>query len=428
MSDNTQWQDPSGTTPPPPASPPTSGPAPAYGEYAPPAGPQSPGYSAPGTYAPGGSYQPPAAPYGAYPAPGVPPQAGWAPPPKPGLIPLQPLTLGTILGASFRVMRRNPRPTFGVSLALNGIVGIIALLVVGLVTALASGVASADPTDPTAAFSEALAGPSSIATYVQSGLLFFATAILQGIISMEVVRATLGEKLPFRTLWALTKGRIWPLIGWSLLSSVVAAVAIGLVILLITLGALGIGGTNGIVFAVITGLVALLATIAVSLWISTKLSLVASSIVVERLGIFAAVRRSWTLTNRYFWRTLGIILLVAVMINIATSIITVPVGLIIGISAAVGNPNMDVSAGASVNVWTSVASIVIAALVGSVTSIITAAVASLIYLDLRIRKEGLDLELIRFVEARQSGSPLPDPFLPAAKTPYEGPYTGTPSA
>ena len=38
---------------------------------------------------------------------------------------------------------------------------------------------------------------------------------------------------------------------------------------------------------------------------------------------------------------------------------------------------------------------------------------ALLYIDLRMRKEGLDLELVRFVEARQAGdTSVPDPYLP----------------
>jgi hypothetical protein len=58
---------------------------------------------------------------------------------------------------------------------------------------------------------------------------------------------------------------------------------------------------------------------------------------------------------------------------------------------------------------------VLSALISAITSIISSATSSLLYIDLRIRKEGLDLELIRFVEARQSGdSSLPDPYAPTA--------------
>jgi len=56
----------------------------------------------------------------------------------------------------------------------------------------------------------------------------------------------------------------------------------------------------------------------------------------------------------------------------------------------------------------------VGSLVGSVTAIITSASTALIYIDLRMRKEGLDLDLVRFVEARQGGdSSVPDPYLVA---------------
>jgi hypothetical protein len=42
-------------------------------------------------------------------------------------------------------------------------------------------------------------------------------------------------------------------------------------------------------------------------------------------------------------------------------------------------------------------------------------VTALIYIDLRMRKEGLDLQLMRFVDARQAGNAdVPDPYLPAS--------------
>ncbi|MCC6856264.1 MAG: hypothetical protein IT189_09415, partial [Microbacteriaceae bacterium] len=71
------------------------------------------------------------------PAPPAGPQAGWTPPPKPGLIPLRPLTLGTLLGASFQVLRRNPRPMFGFALLVTGVVFFASFLLVGLVALFA---------------------------------------------------------------------------------------------------------------------------------------------------------------------------------------------------------------------------------------------------------------------------------------------------
>ena len=39
-----------------------------------------------------------------------------------------------MLGAAFQVLRRNPRPMFGFSLALTGLIFVVTLVVVGLVS------------------------------------------------------------------------------------------------------------------------------------------------------------------------------------------------------------------------------------------------------------------------------------------------------
>jgi uncharacterized membrane protein YciS (DUF1049 family) len=54
----------------------------------------------------------------------------------------------------------------------------------------------------------------------------------------------------------------------------------------------------------------------------------------------------------------------------------------------------------------------VVAVVTAVGLVLQSATASLLYLDLRMRKEGLDLELLRYVEARQTGAEVADPYLP----------------
>jgi hypothetical protein len=64
--------------------------------------------------------------------------------------------------------------------------------------------------------------------------------------------------------------------------------------------------------------------------------------------------------------------------------------------------------------------VISAALVTVTTAIglvLQSATASLLYIDLRMRKEGLDLELSRFVEARQTGAEVADPYLPHVTAP-----------
>ena len=391
MSNNNSWQSPGE---PAPGTPPT----PAYGPGIPPITPPL-------------AAQPVAAP--PLPPGGQRPRAAWTPPPKPGLIPLQPLTLGTILAGSFQVMRRNPRPTFGVSLVINGIIGVVTILTVGGATYFSLDRvlnASDAAVDDIAAGGVAI---TLISTLVGLGFALVGTAILQGIISIEVSRATVGEKLKFRALWAVARGRVGALVGWSLLIGVVLFVGIGLVVAAIATLVITLGDT-GIILAVLVGLAAVLGAAVLGAWLGTRLSLVPSVLLLERTKLVPAMRRSWSLTTGYFWRTFGIQILIAVMVATAAQIVTFPVSIIMGIITAMTNPNSDPAILADTTLLTLVVSTIVGSLVGSVTAIITSASTALIYIDLRMRKEGLDLDLVRFVEARQGGdSSVPDPYLVA---------------
>ena len=57
--------------------------------------------------------------------------------------------------------------------------------------------------------------------------------------------------------------------------------------------------------------------------------------------------------------------------------------------------------------------IIVTVIVSAIGLIVQSSAIALIYIDLRMRKEGLDLELARFVEARQAGNAsVTDPYLP----------------
>jgi hypothetical protein len=350
-------------------------------------------------------------------APPPPPPGAWTPPPRPGLIPLRPLGLGDILGGSFRVLRRNPRPIIGVSLLIKGVVAIITIGVVGLVTVY--GLTHAFDVDGADSLSTLNLG-SIVQSYVSSFVTFIlglvADALLLGIITLEVARGTLGEKLPLSGLWRRARGRIWALVGWSaaiggvgLVGVLVVAVAIGLLI--------ATGGTAGIVIGVLLGILAFFAAIVLAAWIGTKLSLVPSVLLLEHARLGTAIRRSWTLTRGYFWRTFGIELLVALIVGVASWVVLLPVTVVIGVITLSTQTSVESAPSDQTTFITFTVTTVLSAIVGAITAIISTSATSLIYIDLRIRKEGLDLELMRFVDGRETGSTdLPDPYAPSQTT------------
>jgi len=362
---------------------------------------------------PGGDVPPPPPQFGGYAAPPPPPlqQPVWAPPPKPGLIPLRPLTLGTMLGASFQVMRRNPRPTFGLSLLFSSAVSVVTLVVIGGFAFFAFGrvQAASDSDEGSIIAGSILGGGLTLLIPIAGGIVL--TALLQGLISLEVARATLGEKLNTPGLLRMARGRIGALVGWSFAIIGSVAVLFAVATLAVTL-LIAFGDTVGAVIGVLLAIGFVLIFTVVSVWIGTKVSLVPSVLLLERATLRGAIVRSWTLTNRSFWKTLGIQMLVSVIISAASQVITFPISLVSSLITGIVAPTADPTATFVGIGITYLVLIFVSLVIGAVGTVMQSATATLIYLDLRMRREGLDLELMRFVEARQAGdTTVTDPYL-----------------
>lgn len=397
MSNDQNWQ--------PPVEPPQT-PAAPFGSPTPPI---EPGATLP---------PPPTQPFGAPPGagasggahPGAP--QGWTPPPKPGLIPLRPLQFSEVLGAAFRALRRNPKPTYGAALIVYGITVIATAVIAGLVTwSSLQRITSADPNDVDTIMAGTMLGFVA-ATIVPMILSVIGTAVLQGVLVVEVASASLGDKLTLRKLLARVRGRIWALIGWAFLLVIVGTIAlVGLVFLAVIVGVV-LGGFGGAILGTLIGVLGGLGLLVLSVWLGTKVSLVPSVMVLERASLRQSITRSWSLTNDHFWRTFGVQVLILLIINIAIQIISTPLSLVAGLSLGLVDPNgSNAGTALTVGIILTVISYVITIAIGALGAVVQSAAPALIYLDLRIRKEGLDLELIRYIEQRQAGvTDQPDPF------------------
>lgn len=379
MSDSTSWQ------------PPVSDPA-APSPWAAPVSAPPPG---PAGYAPPGA------------------QHGWTPPPKPGLIPLRPLTFGTLLGAAFQVLRRNPRPTFGFSLLVMGAVTVLSLGIVGLVTVWAISrmqtASSADQGAVTAGSVLAIV----LAALVPSALTVVVAALVQGVVSLEVARGALGEKHRLIGLWRAAKGRLGALIGWSAI--VLGVVLAALLILGLVVGgfAAALGGP-GVAIGVMLMLLLGLGMVVLFVWLGTKVSLVPSVLMLERVSLREAIRRSWSLTEGFFWKTFGIQALVAFIVQLVGSIVTTPLSLFMSIGVTLIDPTGTGTGAIVYTVVIMLLSIALSLVIGAIALVVQSATPALIYIDIRMRKEGLDLELQRFIEARQAGTATEEnPYLKA---------------
>lgn len=359
-------------------------------------------------------------------------QPGWTPPPKPGLIPLRPLDFGTILGAPYRVLRRNPRPTFGVSLLIQGGILFLTFLIVGLAAYASFSRVDFNFESSTPENDQLIAGAfgaTLLSSLIPIALSLVATGVMQGVLVLEAARQSVGEKLRFAQLWALAKGRVWDVAGYTVLLSlllfIAVAIIVGIAVAISVLGGTGGSTALGVGIALLLGL----GLIVLGAWIGTKVAFVPSIMMLERASMRQAIARSWTLTNRAFWKILGTLLLVAVIINVASSIVTAPVQLLASLLPALIAPTGDVTALVVVLAIVYILIIIVSLVVAAVALVIQSATTALLYIDQRIRKEGLDLELARYVEARQSGATgVPDPYQAVPSTPVDWSSPGAPSS
>jgi hypothetical protein len=300
---------------------------------------------------------------------------------------------------------------------LSSIVGLVALVVVGFVAFVSLGRLNsiADPTsgDGSAVFLGALLSIYA-AAIIPLSLALVTTAILQGIISLEVARGTVGERLKLRGLWRMARGRIGALIGWSF--SLVGAIILAWIVFSVVIVIVAvIGGTAGVVIGVLLGIAGFFGVLVVAVWIGTRVSLVPSVLMLERRTLGAAIGRSWSLTVGHFWKTFGIQILVYFILYFVGQIITVPVSLVVGLGSGLVDPTNSNQTALVVTIIAYAITLVILLVFSAISSVVQSATASLIYIDLRMRKEGLDLELAKFVEARQAGDDsVGDPYLVAA--------------
>ena len=101
-----------------------------------------------------------------------------------------------------------------------------------------------------------------------------------------------------------------------------------------------------------------------------------------------SIPRAWRFSRGSFWRILGIYLLTSIIVYVVSQLVVTPFTLVATFAL-----QGDLSSGLGlvlINVGTAVASIL--------TIVFTAAVVALLYIDVRIRREGLDVELARAAE------------------------------
>ncbi|MEU4660028.1 glycerophosphoryl diester phosphodiesterase membrane domain-containing protein [Streptomyces sp. NPDC023723] len=393
-----QWSAPTGPTGTGQAPPPPPPPGPGWGTPPPGQGPQAP--HGPGGHGPGGGWgggyggQGGPGGQGGYGGPGG--YGGWGagwggPPPaaKPGVIPLRPLGVGEILDGAVSTMRTYWRTVLGISLTVAVVTEVIVVLLQGLVLDSASTDALNDPNATLSELGDAMAG-----TMISSAVVFVislvGTVMATALLTTVTSRAVLGRPVTTGEAWRDARPQVLKLFGLILL------------LLVITVGIVAVGALPGIIVAVTAGggaaialgVLGIVAGTVVAVWLMIRFSLASPALMLEKQSIVKAMSRSTKLVQGSWWRIFGIQLLATIIANVVASIVVLPFTFL---AAALSGDGVSGFVNGSGGLgWTFLVISGIGSVIGSmITFPITAGVTVLLYIDQRIRREALDLELAR---------------------------------
>ncbi|MBB6118755.1 glycerophosphoryl diester phosphodiesterase membrane domain-containing protein [Nocardiopsis algeriensis] len=421
-----------------PASPPPAAPGPGFAAPGSGQAPPAPSYGAPqpGYGPPGAQWQQGQQPPYGHGAPGanVPPgygppgaqwQQGQQPPyghgtqarpaaPRPGVVSLRPMTLGDVLNGAFTLIRHNPKTMVGLSLLVMSVAGIVSAF--GMTGYMADyGLLMeqtledpyySDPDNPLG-----ISGWSLLGLLGGSLLTSLGLALVTGLLTVVVGMAVLGYKLGPGEAWTAVRGRIWPIIGLSVLQSLIlfaaltAAVLVGFIGIFLSFAVVAVGNEVVGVLLLFAFIVVMFALgFAVYWWFAVRINFAMSALVLEGLGVGGALARSWRLTEGSRWRVFGILLLTTILAYFVVNILVSPFQ-IGGLLLSMGFPGV---------LWAAVVAGVLSfagtTLAHAITAPFQVGVSTLLYVDLRMRREGLDLKLHSAV---QSGRAVgPEIYLP----------------
>lgn len=289
---------------------------------------------------------------------------------------LRPLGIGEILDVGIKIYLRNWLTLF----KLVVFVVLPAQILVNIVTvsALPNGVTASSGNPfapsfsgtPTATLTATDAATFGVGLFVAALINFLAGRLAQAGCFRAIADAYLGEEVSWRSSLRFALRRLPALVGLSILSGILVGI--------------------GTILLVIPG---------IYLYVAFAVSV--PVLLVEGAGPAGALQRSRELVRGRWWGTLGVTVVGYLLVSIVTYAL---VGVVVGIAFA--NPARNTVTGFLLNT--------LASTVGSmIATPAAAAFVTVLYIDLRVRKEAFDLLLLarRLGVDRPEGKELPS-FLP----------------
>jgi hypothetical protein len=268
---------------------------------------------------------------------------------------LRVMPLGELLDETFKLYRRHFTVIAGVALVI---------ILPNLILSLISGSYRANPVTYLQNLAQNFNNPDELARIEAQQRAYTASPLYLLSFPIAALLLPFSVGALYRAATSLAAGNV-ETIGSVLLGTLRRYFAVWVVVilaLLLFLGAIAI------------------VTIPVVLWVAIRWSVALPALFAEGIGPVKALGRSWNLVRDNWWRTLGILIIVSIMVSLIQTALQ---ALFVGVAAVLPGLSDDVRSGMVTTVTT-----LVDALVGAITPIAIA----MLYLDLRVRKEGLDLD------------------------------------
>ncbi|MFJ7593276.1 hypothetical protein ACIQZO_39055 [Streptomyces sp. NPDC097617] len=365
-----QWSSP-GQAPEAPQAQPHAQPQPGAGWGQQPAGPSA------GQYGPQYGY------------PGGPGQWGQPPAAKPGVIPLRPLGLGEILDGAVATMRTHWRSVLPITLVVATVVQVISVILQkfmldDLVFATSEDISAEEIIDTL--------GSTFAASAVVQFIQVLGTIVVTAMLTMVFSRAVLGQNSSVSDAWREARPQLLRLIGLTLLLAV-GAILLGAVLILPGILADSIG----------LAILGFFVWLPLLVWLGIRFSLASPALMLEKSTVLKAFARSSKLVKDTWWRIFGITILTSIIAFFISMMIVAPfqfIGLIV-----FGGGFEALEDGSGTSNWGMLVLPAIGLIIAqTIVMPFQSGVTVLLYVDQRIRREGLDLELARAAGVENYGT------------------------
>ncbi|MFE5329990.1 hypothetical protein ACFRCG_26730 [Embleya sp. NPDC056575] len=372
-----------------------------------PAGPES-DRPAPQAPAPGWApVQPPAAGWGP-PHQGPPPggasdprwggtQPLWGAPPgwngpyvqaaKPGVIPLRPLSVGEILDGAFAAMRTHWKVMIGIAVVIALLTQCLEVPATWLLNREFSPDDLSD--DPTGEELWRYLRDTSAVLIVPIVVSTLGQIAATGMLTVVVSRAVIAKSMSAAQAWKAVRPLLPRLLGVTFATWLVP-VGTMLVAILPGLALLAVGADGLGALLLLPGLIG---GVVAAIYLYVCLTLAGPVLMLEKQTVRKALERSRKLVTGSWWRVCGILLLIWLIMAIVGGIIQMPFLLVSdGFTAITASKASDIPDPTFVDLLiTGIGAVIASALLYP----FAAGATALLYIDQRIRREALDLELAR---------------------------------